>query len=83
MKELNLNKINIVSGSGGEQLAQLVGTVGGTWLSGGNPYIGALGGYAAGEIYNGIQNGYQTAPGISEGLGSFNPNYSGGSLLSN
>ncbi|ALE95462.1 TPA: hypothetical protein SMG11_001615 [Serratia marcescens] len=75
MKELNLSEINRVTGAGGEQIAQLAGTVAGTWLGGGNPYAGALGGYAAGEIYNGIQNGYQTAPNIDVGIGSYNANF--------
>lgn len=78
MKELSLSEINNVSGAGGEQVAQLAGTVAGTWLSGGNPYVGAFSGYAAGEIYNGIQNGYQTAPGVTQGVGSYNPNYNPG-----
>ena len=44
MKELNLSEINRVTGAGGEQIAQLAGTVAGTWLGGGNPYAGDLGG---------------------------------------
>lgn len=79
MKELNFSEISQVSGAAGaEQLAQLGGVFVGTWVSGGNPYAGALGGYIGGELYNGIQNGYQTAPGITQGLGSFNPNYNSG-----
>ncbi|MBK0004850.1 hypothetical protein [Erwinia sp. S38] len=78
MKELSDFDIETISGSGGESAAQLAGALAGTWLSGGNPYVGALGGYAAGEIYDGIKNGYETAPPITEGLRSYNPNYNPG-----
>ncbi|MDT3251315.1 hypothetical protein QZQ97_10250 [Serratia sp. root2] len=78
MKELGLRETAQISGAGGEQLAQLGGTLVGTWASGGNPYAGALGGYVAGELYTGIQNGHQIAPGIGQGLGSYNPNYNPG-----
>ena len=78
MKELTLNDIRAVSGGNGKDVAQLAGGVAGTYLSGGNAYVGMGSAYVAGEIYSGIRNGYTTAPGVSGGLGSFNPNYNPG-----
>lgn len=83
MKEINSATLSLVSGANGKDIAQLAGAAAGTWLSGGNPYAGMGAGWLSGEVYSGVQNGYSTAPGITQGLGSFNPNYSGRPMLCN
>ncbi|EEG5674657.1 hypothetical protein G3G77_004725 [Salmonella enterica] len=85
MKVLNSEQLLVVSGGvdHGELAAGAVGQfIGGTVGSEFGP-LGTRVGQAAGafvgkEIYTGIRDGYKTAPGISSGLGGFNPNYNPG-----
>ncbi|TFZ51219.1 hypothetical protein E5C26_12740 [Serratia proteamaculans] len=74
MKEINTNDLKFIGGAGGRDLAQ--------WGAGGavlaltkNGQASLAAGYVAGELYDGISNGYQTAPGVTQGVGSYNPNY--------
>lgn len=87
MKELNNNPFGLVSGGDvGETIAVSIGAgVGGAiGAEFGMPGIGAGIGAAVGSaVYGGAQNGYSTAPGVKQGLGSFNPNYSGRPMLCN
>lgn len=77
MKELNIDDIIEVSGAEGGLTAQLVGGMIATWAFR-SPYAGAIGSYIGGVMYNSIRNGYQQAPAVRTGLGSFNPNYNPG-----
>lgn len=74
MKELSIEEIVDVSGAEGGLTAQLAGGLIATWAFR-SPYAGVLGSYIGGMMYNGIRNGHQKAPGVSQGLGSYNPNY--------
>ncbi|EBR1860541.1 hypothetical protein BS860_24555 [Salmonella enterica] len=42
----------------------------------------AIGGFVGKELYGSIRDGYTTAPGITQGVGSYNPNYNPGLISS-
>lgn len=90
MKVITFKNMKNVSGGidHGELAAGAIGQfVGGTLGAEFGPVgvrIGqAAGGLVGKEVYGGIRDGYQTAPGVKQGLGSFNPNYSGRPMLCN
>ncbi|WP_073999808.1 hypothetical protein [Serratia plymuthica] len=74
MNEIDKNDLIFIAGAGGRDLAQW--GVGGAILAlTKNGQTSLAAGYVAGELYDGIAHGYQTAPGINQGVGSYNPNY--------
>jgi hypothetical protein len=73
MRELKCTDIIRISGAGMSE-AELIFGIGATWLFR-SPYAGAIGAYIGGKVYSAMKQGYQQAPGVNKGLGSFNPNY--------
>lgn len=77
MKEMNINDLGFVGGAGGRDLVQW-GAGGATLALTKNGQASLAAVYVAGELYEGISNGYQTAPAVTQGIGSYNPNYNSG-----
>lgn len=79
MRELNSYDLCFVSGGDvGETAATIIGGAigGGIGSEFGAPLLGAAAGQLVGAaVYDGIQNGYQTAPNINVGVGSYNANF--------
>ncbi|WP_269933895.1 hypothetical protein [Serratia liquefaciens] len=71
MKVIDNSELYLVSGAGNKDVIQYVAAAG-TYAVTKNTQASLAAGLLAGEIYEG---GYKTAPGVSQGLGSFNPNY--------
>lgn len=89
MRPISAKELEIVSGGvdHGELVAGAVGSyVGGAIGSEFGP-VGtragqAIGGFVGKELYGSIRDGYSTAPGITTGVGSYNPNYNPGLISS-
>ncbi|EHX5372870.1 hypothetical protein K3Z50_004634 [Salmonella enterica] len=89
MRNISAKELEIVSGGvdHGELAAGAVGSfVGGAIGSEFGP-VGtragqAIGGFVGKELYGSIRDGYTMAPGITQGVGSYNPNYNPGLISS-
>ncbi|EFH6681131.1 hypothetical protein ABT739_004487 [Salmonella enterica subsp. enterica serovar Anatum] len=85
MRAISAKELEIVYGGvdHGELVAGAVGSfIGGTIGSEFGP-VGtragqAVGGFLGKELYGSIREGYTTAPGVTTGVGSYNPNYNPG-----
>ncbi|WP_281074395.1 colicin V family bacteriocin [Klebsiella quasivariicola] len=81
MRELSLLDLKMAKGGydRGETIAGAVGAAIGADIGG--PVGGIIGTVVGSELYNSINEGWTMAPGVSQGVGSYNPNYNG-SLVS-
>jgi len=71
MRPVTEKELKEVSGSGTKEIITY-GAGALTYAATKNSQASLLAGTLAGEIYEG---GYKTAPGVSQGVGSYNPNY--------
>lgn len=89
MRELSILDIKFASGAvdHGELAAGAIGSfiggsIGSEFGPAGTRVGQAVGGFVGKELYGNIRDGYQTAPSVTQGVGSYNPNYNPGLMNS-